>query len=166
MRKSIARSYEEHGGLLLGSIQNSDHQIVVNVETYIDPGPSARKSTIALYMDYDYQVALLKVVRSFHPDVHYIGIWHSHHSNGATYLSAEDIRYFQDIVQDDQYKLDNFLALLVTERDFSYPSAFMFYKDRSDYDEIEVNHKVIRDCNFPMEDLLVKLEDLAIVRWK
>ncbi|MBK8945342.1 MAG: hypothetical protein IPM32_08745 [Ignavibacteriae bacterium] len=111
---TVSSSDVEEGGKLIGNISKINNHFEINVESYIDSGINDSKSKTHLYPDWNYQEKVFKTIELFDDKVNHIGSWHSHHCNGLGELSTGDIRsYFSD-VNNPNYILDFFLAILVT----------------------------------------------------
>lgn len=163
IRNTVARSNIEEGGKLLGKINQSGQDVDIIVETYIDSGPGVSNSVTHLYPDGPYQEDVFRVIERLDPDIEHLGSWHSHHCNGLPHLSGGDINGYKSCVNNPNYNVDYFLALLVTDLHRGRLNAkyYLFIRHDAQYYELDSpNIQVIRD-KFPLESTLKNLEENA-----
>lgn len=103
----------ETGGRLLGKISFSPRSIVLTVTDLIYAGPGARRTLTSFFPDPDYMLKTFRFYEQQDPDIEHIGNWHSHYCNGLEHLSMGDIQNYQQVVTDEEYNPDLFLAMLV-----------------------------------------------------
>lgn len=115
MYRTIKHSNVEEGGKLIGAINKSYGCTEITVQSYIDSGIKADKSSTHLFPDWDYQEKTFRLLELFDNNIKHIGTWHTHHCNGLKTLSSGDISsYFSD-VNNPNYLQEFFLAILVTD---------------------------------------------------
>ncbi len=113
IKKTVIASDVEEGGKFLGRINYDENKVLIKINTFIDSGPGASKSSTHLHPDGEYQEALYRVIELFDPDIEHIGTWHSHHCNGLPHLSGGDIRGYIESVNDCNYNSKYFIVMLV-----------------------------------------------------
>jgi hypothetical protein len=84
------------------------------VTDFLPSGPRAIRTAVELQPDGEYQEALFRRLEQSDPAIEHMGTWHSHHCNGLPTLSGGDIEGYLRTVNRREYRLDFFLASLVT----------------------------------------------------
>lgn len=166
IKEAISSSSLEVGGKLLGRIRRRGQQLVVQVETFIDSGPGATMSNTHLYPNGEYQENIFRVAEKFDPEIEHIGSWHSHHPNGLHHLSGGDIQGYSHSVNDKQYGLDHFLALLAIGICNEVPVIryFLFTRGEDSYQELDPQYVEIVPRHHKAEILLADAERLSTDR--
>ena len=108
--------YNETGGRMVGHYKLVGGKLVVQVNGVIDPGPNARRTLISFFQDGEYQTQVFRRLEEQDPTIEHLGNWHTHHVNGYSRLSQDDIDTYRRIVNHEKHNLDFFYALLVTQR--------------------------------------------------
>jgi len=89
----------------------------VHVVAYLDAGPQKQRSAVQHLSDTDYQFRLYQEVIRDHPDVTFLGLWHSHHPNGLSTLSHGDEQTGTVTVNNPGHELDFLLSSLAVDFD-------------------------------------------------
>ncbi|GAA1633478.1 hypothetical protein ACFQY4_16945 [Catellatospora bangladeshensis] len=82
---------------------------------FIDDGPLADRSAVHHYSDNEYQFRVYQRLIQEHPDVEFLGLWHSHHPNGYAELSGGDHHTGHALVNDGRYAHDLVLSSLALD---------------------------------------------------
>lgn len=107
---------DETGGRILGTYDQVDRQLEINVTGIIEPGPAARRTATYFKQDGEHQEKVFREVEAKYPAVEHLGNWHTHHVNGLRHLSGGDLETYTRIVNHGNHNTDFFYALLVIEK--------------------------------------------------
>jgi hypothetical protein len=91
-----------------------DQKEALVVTDFLPSGPRAIRTSVELQPDGEYQEQLFRRLEQADRAVEHLGTWHSHHCNGLPTLSSLDISGYLRTVNRREYRLDFFLASLVT----------------------------------------------------
>lgn len=161
--ESVARSSVEVGGKLFGRLMLATGRTVIQIETFVDSGPKASRSTTHIYPDGAYQEAMYRVAEHFDPEIEHLGTWHSHHPNGLGELSGGDVRGYLESVNDNRYQPPYFLAILVTGLDMGQPLVkyYLFTKGEKDYTRLRGDTVLVYPRRHPTESILAAAESVS-----
>ncbi|WP_157521875.1 hypothetical protein [Herbidospora cretacea] len=128
------------GGFSAGSERWRDDlaELRVIVVAYLDAGPGKDRTAVHHLSDTDYQFRLFQEVARDVPDLHFLGIWHSHHPNGLDTLSQGDERTGAVTVNNPGHEHDFLLSSLAV--DFAGLTGgrhFVFLRGRPGFLEID-----------------------------
>jgi hypothetical protein len=115
-----------------------DERAAFVVTDFLPSGPNAVRTAVELQPDGEYQERLFRQLERFDPAVEHLGTWHSHHCNGLQTLSRGDIEGYHRTVNKPAYRLDWFLASLVTRlpgssRDTGWIDHFLFVRGDQEF---------------------------------
>lgn len=150
----------EHDRVTLDTGHFIAQQVNIQVESFIDSGPRVDHSSSHIVPDGEYQEALFRVLESYDPTIEHLGSWHSHHCNGLDRLSDGDIAGYMRSVNNPQYDLDMFLAILVTGTSRGEPLLrfYLFERGLDDFRELLPDDVHVIDAVAPFDDLLRQTE--------
>ena len=111
------------------------------VTDFLPSGPNAVRTAVELLPDGKYQESLFRRAETIDPEIEHLGTWHSHHCNGLQTLSEGDVAGYHRTVNRVAYRLDYFLASLVTRLprspdDSDWIDHFVFVRRHDDYHRI------------------------------
>jgi len=107
---------DETGGRILGTYNNTGHDLSLAVSGIIEPGPNAQRTQTYFKQDGAYQELVFRQVEDHVPEIEHLGNWHTHHVNGLKHLSGGDIDTYRRTVEHNKHNTRFFFALLVTEK--------------------------------------------------
>jgi hypothetical protein len=81
---------------------------------FLPSGPKATRTAVELQPDGEYQETLFRQLERIDHEIEHVGTWHSHHCNGLQTLSSGDVAGYFRTVNRPEYRLNYFLASLVT----------------------------------------------------
>ncbi len=87
---------------------------VMVISDFLPSGPNATRTAVELQPDGEYQEKLFRQIEELDREIEHLGTWHSHHCNGLQTLSSGDVTGYLRTVNKREYRLDYFLASLVT----------------------------------------------------
>ncbi len=107
---------DETGGRVIGSFQEHDGKLVLEITGIIEAGPQAKRSAVSFFQDGNHQERVFRQVERSHPEIEHLGNWHTHHVNGLQHLSDGDIDTYHRTVNHPKQNTPFFYALLVTAK--------------------------------------------------
>jgi hypothetical protein len=107
---------DETGGRVVGTFQEHDGKLALEITAIIEAGPQARRSAVSFFQDGPHQERVFRQIESSHPDIEHLGNWHTHHVNGLQTLSGGDIETYHRTVNHRNHNTSFFYALLVTAK--------------------------------------------------
>ncbi len=123
---------------------DSNVQVMV-ITDFLPSGPNAVRSAVELQPDGEYQEKLFRRVEKMDREIEHVGTWHSHHCNGLQTLSSGDLAGYLRTVNRAEYRLDYFLASLVTRLpqgtgDHGWIDHYLFVRGNEEY--YKINHMI------------------------
>jgi hypothetical protein len=97
----------------------------------ISSGPAARSTSVSLFPDVNFQLAVFRELERQYPKVEHLGSWHSHHPNRLADFSDGDHEHYSSAVANLDYNLDFFLAGLCLDAHGLERGLFDIYTRRS-----------------------------------
>jgi hypothetical protein len=118
---------------------------VMVITDFLPSGPNATRSAVELQPDGEYQERLFRQVEKMDREIEHVGTWHSHHCNGLQTLSSGDLVGYLRTVNRAEYRLDYFLASLVTRlpqgaSDQGWIDHYLFVRGDEEY--YKINHMI------------------------
>jgi hypothetical protein len=107
---------DETGGRVIGTFQEHEGKLEVQVTGIIEAGPRARRSNVMFFQDGAYQERIFRQIENQHSEIEHLGNWHTHHVNGLQNLSGGDIETYHRTVNHRNHNTPFFYALLVTAK--------------------------------------------------
>jgi len=166
MYETIEKSHNEEGGKLIGRVSQNGSQIQVHIDSFLDSGPGIEHSATHIIPDGIYQESLFRVCESFDPNLEHLGSWHSHHCNGLQELSGGDISGYKKNVNNSNYNLDIFVAILLPKLSRNYHDYrfYIFLRNSERYYEIDSEDIEIIDGFYKLESLILQVEKNSFKR--
>ncbi|WP_066361826.1 hypothetical protein [Herbidospora mongoliensis] len=119
-------------------------ELRVTVVAYLDAGPGKDRTAVHHLSDTDYQFRLFQEVAGDFPDLHFLGIWHSHHPNGLDTLSQGDEQTGTVTVNNPGHDHDFLLSSLAVDLDGLMGGRhFVFLRGRAGFLEIDRSDVVV-----------------------
>lgn len=106
--------HSEEGGKYLGFVENDGGATRIVITDFLPGGPHAKRTRVEFLPDGDFQERLFRQAERLDHRVEHLGSWHSHHCNGLETFSDGDIAGYFKTVNKSAYRLDFFVASLVT----------------------------------------------------
>ncbi len=118
---------------------------VMVITDFLPSGPNATRTAVELQPDGEYQEKLFRHAEKMDHEIEHVGTWHSHHCNGLQTLSSGDLAGYLRTVNRPEYRLDYFLASLVTRlpqgsSDQGWIDHYLFV--RGDEECYKINHMI------------------------
>lgn len=107
---------DETGGRVVGTFQDHQGRLTIQVTGIIEAGPQARRSAVSFFQDGEYQERVFRKIEDQLPEIEHLGNWHTHHVNGLQHLSGGDIETYYRTVNHRNHHAPFFYALLVTAK--------------------------------------------------
>ena len=112
------------------------------ISDFLPSGPNAKRTSIELQPDGEYQERLFRQIEQIDRDVEHVGTWHSHHCNGLRTLSSGDVRGYLRTVNRPEYRLNYFLASLITRLpraagDRDWLNHYLFVRGEKEYHKVD-----------------------------
>lgn len=168
MYATIKDSHKEEGGKLIGKIIETENEYVLQIDSFLDSGPNIDHSSTHIYPDGPYQESLFRICESFDPEIEHLGSWHSHHCNGLPELSHGDISGYRKNVNNKDYNLDIFLAILIPKLSDDYHDYrfYVFFRNKIKHFEIDPKDVQIINEEFELEKMLENIEEKSFNKRK
>lgn len=163
IRNSISNSNVEEGGKLIGNILRSKNKIIINAFSFIDSGPNVSNSLTHIIPDGEHQENLFRLIEGYDHTIEHIGSWHSHHCNNYKNLSKGDIEGYYASVNNQNFNLNWFFAILVLGIDNNQLQNrfFLFQRGYNNYVEISPDNINLLNDVFVYENVLSEMEKLS-----
>jgi len=147
---------DETGGRIIGTFNERDGKLALNVTGIIESGPQARRTAVSFFQDGKHQERIFREIEDIHPEIEHLGNWHTHHVNGLSRLSDGDVATYQRTVNHDKHNTQFFYALLVVAK----------HRTKDPLHRYTVKHYVIRSGDervYEIPERLVKIVDTPLL---
>jgi hypothetical protein len=147
---------DETGGRIIGTFNERDGKLALNVTGILESGPQARRTAVSFFQDGKHQERIFREIEDIHPEIEHLGNWHTHHVNGLSRLSDGDVATYQRTVNHDKHNTQFFYALLVVAK----------HRTKDPLHRYSVKHYIIRRGDervYEIPQRLVKIVDTPLL---